>query len=50
MSNSDLQEEFCLLQLCSIARERAVMKYIMDSRLEVNDFMIHLYDLEIYVT
>ena len=50
MSNSDFQEEFCLLQQCSIARERAVMKHIVDSRLKVNDFVIHLYGLEIHVT
>ena len=50
MSNSDFQEEFCVLQPCSIVRERAVTKYVTDSRFEVNDFVIHLYDLEIYFT
>ena len=50
MSNSDFQEEFHLLQPCSIARERAVTEYVADSRLDVNDFTIHLYGLELCVT
>ena len=32
---------FVVLQLCSIARERAVTKYIGDSWLDMNDFVIH---------
>ena len=32
---------FVILRLCSIARERAVTKYITDSWLDMNDFVIH---------
>ena len=32
---------FVILRLCSIARERAVTKYIADSWLDMNDFVIH---------
>ena len=32
---------FVLLQPCSITRERAVPKRIMDSGLDINDFVIH---------
>ena len=49
MFNSDLQKEFCLLQPCSIARERAVMEYITDSRLDANDITIHLSGLEVCI-
>ena len=32
---------FVVLRLCSIARERAVTKHMMDSWLDTNDFVIH---------
>ena len=41
------QVEFCLLLPHSIARERAVTKYIADSWLNMNDFVIHSSGLEL---
>ena len=36
-----------MLRPCSIARERAVMKHIMDSGLDMNDFVIDSGGLEL---
>ena len=38
---------FVVLWLYSIARERAVMKYVADSWLDVNHFVIHSSGLEL---